>query len=254
MLILEKRASWLSRLLGWSALRIRSHGALKMAELSHTAAGCGMDMLAATEETTCADLRRTFFRHALDEQKHARLFAQRATGLAGTRSRAGAVLDDANYIRSHGIRPVESLYSELGELRFMASVWLAELRSAQQLDVYAELLAGDPEGVRMFQEIAKDERFHIAYSRRELDRFVRDGHGKSVSRALLITRLHRFRDGWLRIMRRIGEVMASFWLLAVYFLILPPFALLARRDRRRPGFVAAAPVGLDPRQLAVEQI
>jgi len=254
MRILERRAGGLLRFVGWCVCRIPNKGALKMAEFSHTGAGRGLDMLAAAEETTSAELRRKFFQHALDEQKHARLFAQRATSLAGARSRARAVLDDANYIRSHDVRPVESRYSELGDLRFMAFVWLAELRGAQQLDVYAELLAGDPESVGIFQEIAQDERSHIAYSRRELDRLVQDGHGKSVSRALLIARLSRLRDGWLRAMRRIGELMASCWLLAVYFLILPPFALLARRERRRPGFLAARPVDPDPRQLALEQI
>ncbi len=253
-MILEKRRSWLLWLASWVVWRIRPRRALKMAEFSHTEAGSGLDMLAAAEETRDPVLRRKFFQHALDEQRHARLFATRATALSTTRSRARAVLDDANYIRTHGIRPAESLFAQLGELRFMAFVWVAELRGARQFDVYSELLADDPESVRMFQEIAKDERFHIAYSRRELDLHARRAGSWAVWKAVALTRLRRLADAWLRACRTFGELMASLWLVAVYFVVVGPFALVARKaERLVGGFVAPEQAEVDVKAFALDQ-
>jgi len=75
-----------------------------------------VDGLAAVEETTRTEMRPLYFHHALDELKHARMFRERATELSGARGRAQAVVEDASYIASHGIRGEQSLFQELGEL------------------------------------------------------------------------------------------------------------------------------------------
>jgi hypothetical protein len=226
---------------------------MKMAEFSHTEAGSGLDMLAATEETPRAELRPRYFQHALDELEHARLFRERAQILAqarGGRSRADAVLDDGGYQVAHGIRSDRSLLAELGELEFLAFVWVHERRGAEQFQIYADLLADDAATTAMFARIARDERFHIAYSRAELDRSSARG---AVRMAVLRVRGRRFLQLWLRLSRDIGTAVAGVWLTLLYVCVLGPFALVARRtEQRAAGIVPSnvAPAAGRAREMA----
>ncbi|MDP2313405.1 MAG: ferritin-like domain-containing protein [Pseudomonadota bacterium] len=240
--------SWLV----WKILPGRA--ATKMAEFSHTEAGSGLDMLAATEETPRPELRARYFRHALDELRHARLFRERAGALASARSpqgrsRAQAVLEDGGYLASQGIRGSESLFRQLGELEFLAFVWVHEKRGAEQFDLYASLLRDDASTAAMFAEIARDERFHIAYSRAELDRYTKAGATHDVRWAVLRVRGRRAWQGWLRLTRDLGNAMAGLWLGLLYLLVIGPFSLVARATERPVGGILAAP----PRAPAAER-
>lgn len=229
--------------LSWVVWRlIPGRAALKMAQFSHTEAGSGQDMLAATEETDRPEMRARYFQHALDELKHARMFRERSTALAPARGRAQAVLEDAGYIASHGIRGTSSLFRDLGELEFLAFVWIAERRGAEQFEIYSSLLRDDAATGVMFAEIARDERFHIAYSRAELDRYERAGEVGPVRRAVFNVRARRLWQGWLRLSHDLGVFVAGLWLGLLYFLVLGPFSLVARlAERRSVGIVAPAP-------------
>jgi hypothetical protein len=228
---------WLVSYVVW---RKPNRRARKMAGFAHTEAGSSADMLAAAEETTNASLRRKYFRHALDEGRHARLFRQRASALAenrARRTRVQAVLDNSEYMASHGISSSRSLFTELGELQFLAFVWIAERRGAEQFDVYTTVLRDDPSSVAMFEEIGRDEQFHIAYTREELDR-LRLNDSSAVTRAIRAIRRRRLSQALVRGSRRFGEVIASVWLAVVYFVLLPAFVVLSRRlERPRTGFV-----------------
>lgn len=222
----------------WKVLPGRA--SMKMAEFSHVEAGSGLDMLAAVQETPRRELRYKYWLHALDELKHSRLFAERASALAPGRNRTRAVLDDSGFITEHGINTKQSLFSELGETEFLAFVWVHEKRGAQQFDLYADLLSEDDATRVMFAEIAKDERFHIAYSRTELDLLEKHVGSGPVRWAVLKVRARRAWQGWLRFARGLGEVVTAVWLHLIYFLLLGPFSLIARwRERPADGFVAA---------------
>lgn len=234
----------LFRLISRIIWRLPGQGARKMAEFSHVEAGSGLDMLAAAE--ACADplLRKKYFLHAMDELKHSRLFRERALALSassGGRDRAvEAVLDDAGFIPSHGIREIEPLYLQHGELEFLAFVWLHERAGASQFAVYAELMQ-EPEARAMFDEIARDERFHIAYSRAELERRMREGPElrRAVWRAVLAVRLRDAWQAWGRLAFRMGDFMSGLWLGLLYWVVVTPFALVARRrEELKGGFVA----------------
>lgn len=238
----------LLRAVSWLVWRVvPGRAATKMAEFSHTEAGSGLDMLAAVEETTRPELRARYFRHALDELRHARLFRERAAALAIASHRAGpsrtqAVLDDAGYLSAQGIRGTDSLFQQLGELEFLAFVWVAERRGAEQFDVYAHLMRDDVATTAMFADIARDERFHIRYSRAELDRYTEAGARDNVRWALARVRSRRVWQGWLRFTRRLGNGVSAAWLGFLYFGLLGPFSLMARRtERRRPGFLPPPP-------------
>lgn len=198
-------------------------------------------MLAAVDETTRPDMRARYFRHALDELRHSRLFRERAEAFGAARGhargRAQAVLEDAGYIAAQGIRGSESLFSQLGEREFLAFVWVHEKRGAEQFDVYASLLREDADTAAMFAEIARDERFHIAYSRAELDRLARAGEGGAVKKAVFRVRKRRAWQLWLRFTRDFGNFMAGLWLMMLYLFLVGPFALVARSEARSRGIV-----------------
>lgn len=232
---LSSRPLWALSWLIWRIIPGRA--AAKMAEFSHTEAGSGLDMLAAAEETPRPELRARYFRHALDELRHSRMFRDRARALAGARGRAEAVLEDGGWIADHGIRGQKSLLEELGETEFLAFVWIHERRGAEQFQVYAELLRDDPITARMFEEIARDERFHIAYSRAELDRLAERGAETQVRAAVRAVRWRRAKQAWLRFSRVLGDTMAQVWLGLLYFVVVGPFVPIARwTERPTRGF------------------
>lgn len=229
--------------MSWFVWRLLpGRAATKMAEFSHVEAGSGIDGLAAVEETTRTEMRPLYFHHALDELKHARMFRERATELSGAQGRAQAVVEDASYIASHGIRGEQSLFQELGELEFLAFVWVAESRAAEQFEVYGQLLRDNQNCRVMFEEIAKDERFHISYAQQELERYRRDGRGAEVDAAVRRVRLRRWWQAWLRLTHDFGAFMAGLWLALLYFVVIGPFSVVARMSERRvTGWAPAAP-------------
>jgi rubrerythrin len=201
--------------------------AKKLAEFSATEAGSALDMLRASELAGDPRLRRLFLRHALDEARHARRFAQAADRLD---PRARAALSERAAI--HARR--QDLYQRLGAEAFLAFVHRAERAGeAHFRALIIRLEASDPELAELFSEVAKDERFHVAYSGRWLGRLAGPARRARIRREALLAAW----AAWRRAGRRLGERAA--WLLgcAVYFLALPPFAILQRLlDPERPGW------------------
>lgn len=237
-MILERR-DWLLWAISNVVWRIPGRDSIKMAGFSHTEAGSGLDMLAAVEETPRREMRAKYFRHALDELKHARLFRTRALELQkGQRTRAQAMLDDSSFIREHGINDADSLFSKFGELEFLAFVWIAERQGAKQFDVYADLMREDPDSCAMFEEIADDERFHIAYSRAELDRYEEAGQSQEVQEAVTRVKRRRLLEAWLRFSVVMGDFMSKLWLGLLYGFVIGPSSIIARlTESEVQGFV-----------------
>jgi hypothetical protein len=96
----------------------------------------------------------------------------------------------------------------------------------------------DPVSSAMFSEICRDEQFHIAYSRSELDRIERARGTHEVRSALRRLRRRGAREEFLRLSRGFGDLMAGVWLLVIYFVICGPFVALARRSVGSSGIVA----------------
>lgn len=229
--------------------RLPGTPARKMAEFSHVEAGSGLDMLAATERERDPLLRRKYYQHALDELKHAGMFRERARALADAHGRAQAVLEDTGFISEHGIRSAVPLYEQLPQAEFLAFVWLHERAGATQFEFYANLLRHDPDSTAMFAEIARDERFHITYSRAELDRIAKAG--APVTRAVWITRARDFWQAWGRLTAAFGDRMAGVWLSLLYLLVVGPFAIFARE--KLPGGLQA-PEGLPRGRAYAERL
>jgi rubrerythrin len=202
----------------------------KLEGFAATEAGSALDMLKAAELTDDPRLRRLFFEHALDEARHAQLFRDRARQLlVGSRRKAS----EYDVIRATR----QNLYERLGLVRFVAFVYLAERRGELQFRALGDHFRGRPDLEALFRRIGRDERFHVAYSRKLLGELRSGGQARAVRRALLRIRLGRARDAWLRAGRIFGDLMSRALLGLLYLVVLPLFVLVSRAlDPARAGW------------------
>jgi hypothetical protein len=101
------------------------------------------------------------------------------------------------------------------------------------------VLDADPSTRTVFEKVLHDETFHMSYTRRELSRVA----PKAAGWRLWTARLRRFWKAYLRLASALAGLLGAVILTAQYFLILPPFALAAKRSARREaeGWTAIAP-------------
>jgi rubrerythrin len=191
----------------------------KLYGFAATEAGSALDMLKAAELADEPRLRRLFFRHAMDEARHAALFRDAARTL-------GPTAGDSEYRLIHARR--QNLFARMSLTEFIAFVYLAERRGELQFQVLRRHFDDQPELEGLFARVAKDERFHVVYSAQLLDGMRRDGRRGEVRTALLKVRARRAWEAWRRAGRVLGDVMSRVFLSAVYLLTLPLFAAVAR--------------------------
>ena len=103
------------------------------------------------------------------------------------------------------------------------------------------LLVGCKNDVRF---ILKDEKYHVAYTGRFLDRWRKDGRDREVSEALKSARSSRFLGAWKRLGLRSGAGFSKAVLYVLYWTILAPFGLVARKKDGGAGWQAARTTGL----------
>lgn len=204
--------------------------AAKLEGFAATEAGSALDMLKAAELTDDPRLRRLFFRHALDEARHAEAFRAEARRQLPVAVKLGS---EYNLIRATR----QNLFQTLGLHRFVAFVFLAERRGEAQFRALSRHFRARPELAELFTRIGKDERFHVAYSQKLLEAWRREGRAGTVRLALLRVRGQRALEAWRRSGRVIGDLLSQLLLGIVYFLLLPLVALVQRRaDPAQPGW------------------
>jgi rubrerythrin len=223
----------------WSSPRRRADKLMRFAE---TEADGGRDIARAAERTRDALLRRLYLRHAMDEQRHAKLFRTRGrdilASLAGQPDEGGF---QANWL-SPGERGLDDLaVDQEQEDSLLAFLHLSEKAAARRFAIYHEVLTVDPVTRAVFGDILKDEAFHMNYTLSQLKRVSPRKHGVRLWWA----RLTRLWKGYLRVASAIANVMGGVVLAVQYFVILPVFALMAKRAARRqlPGWVDTRGVG-----------
>jgi hypothetical protein len=211
----------------------------KLLNFAETEADGGRDLVRAAELTLDPTLRRLFVVHAADEDRHAELF--RARGKAILRSlpvRSPARLE-LNWV-SPGERGLDDLrvHSE-SDASLLAFLHLSEKSAAGHFATYVEALKGDPLTSSVFKEVLKDETFHMNYTLAQLTRVAPKRHRFVLWRA----RLGRLWKAYLRAMSAVAGVMGAVILTLQYFILLPPFAVLAKRAERRepPGWTPIPP-------------
>jgi hypothetical protein len=220
------RRAWLT-IASELAWRIPGRPQRLLAAFALAERGSMLDMLSAVELTQRRDLRKKYFRHALDEARHAALFAGRVRAL-GRGDRAEAALEDSGQLVEGGFVGGQTLFERLGEEEFLSFVYVAEADAVEQFEVYLTRRLPDPETCATLGRILKDEHFHVSYTRAEVERAA--AAGRPMARSAAMHRWRRVWQGWLRFTRDFGARMAGVWLGLAYLIAVGPFRLLARLE------------------------
>jgi hypothetical protein len=202
----------------------------------------GRDILRAAELTPDPLLRRLYLAHAIDELHHADLFRQRSAALLRTRSaRISSLFNATPLPGGHGL---DDLRIE-GEpdYRLLAFLHVAEKAAAGRFAIYREVVNDDPATRAIFEEILRDEVFHMNYTYTQLARIAPRSWRRHVWRA----RASRLWKRYLRFAAVMAGAFGTAMLTMQYFVLLPPFAWMARRaERREPvGWVPISRDGIE---------
>lgn len=211
--------------------------ARKLLRFAETEADGGRDLSRAAEVTTDPLLRRLYLRHAQDEERHARLFRARGRELFLAAADGSRSSFEANFL-APGERGLDDLRVESeSDESLLAFLHLSEEAAAQRFVIYQEALEHDPGTRDVFREILHDEAFHMSYTHAQLARIA----GPRTRRRIWQARLGRLWKSYLRVAAALAGVLGSLLLRIQYFVLLPPFVLLARRAARREpaGFSAS---------------
>ena len=195
----------------------------------------GRDILRAAEVTPDPLLRRLYLEHAIDELRHGVLFRERGVALLRARRVRRRILFNGNPLPGgHGL---DDLRIE-GEPdhRLLAFLHVAEKSAAGRFTIYRDMVDDDLETRAIFEQILRDEVFHMNYTYTQLARVSPQGYRRHVWHA----RAKRLWNRYLRIAATIAGLLGSTMLTIMYFILLPPFAWLAKRAERRE------PIGWTP--------
>jgi len=198
----------------------------------------GRDILRAAEITPDPLLRRLYLEHAIDELRHGDLFRRRGAALLRARRTHRTLLFDGNPLPGgHGLDDLR--IDGEPDHRLLAFLHVAEKSAAGRFTIYREMVDDDPETRAIFETILRDEVFHMNYTYTQLTRVSPGSYRRHVWHA----RAKRLWNRYLRIAAVIAGLLGGAVLSAIYFVLLPPFAWLARRaERREPlGWTPAAP-------------
>jgi len=214
--------------------RDASRRARKLLTFAATEADGGRDLSRAAELTSDPLLRRLFLRHAMDERRHAEAFLSRGRTILARVPGRGARFE-ANWL-APGERGLDDLRVDgAREASLLAFLHLSEKAAAARFAVYRDVIA-DPGTSAVFRRVLEDEVFHMNYTRSQLERVAPGGQRRHLWGARA-TRLWR---AYLRVAAAIAALLGTIVLLAQYFVIVPIFALAAKRAarRERPGWSA----------------
>jgi hypothetical protein len=188
----------------------------------------GRDILRAAEVTPDPLLRRLYLEHAIDELRHADLFRERGSALLQLRASHSTTLFDSSPLPGgHGLDDL-AIDGE-PDHRLLAFLHVAEKAAAGRFAIYRDVVDDDPATRAIFEEILRDEVFHMNYTYTQLARVKPASFRWQVWQA----RASRLWKRYLRVAAAVAGIIGGAILTAVYFVVLAPFAWLAKRAQRR---------------------
>jgi rubrerythrin len=210
--------------------------ARKLLEFAEVEAAGGRDLVRAAELTGDPELRARYLVHARDEARHADMF--QARGRALRKEVAGEGKEGLADWMAPGERGIDGLdLRHEKDADLLAFLHLSESAAARDFARYARVVGDDAATRILFQRILCDEEEHKRYTHDQLRRIA----PQRTSKVLWWARLRRLWKAYLRFATALAGVMAGVILTLQYFLLLPPFAWIAKRNARRnePGWIAA---------------
>lgn len=217
---------------------------LTLESFSRTEEDGGRDITAALQRVPDAQLRLHLERHARDEVRHADLFRRRAAALraeARSRTTAGDPGAELDLARGRAGRNAHGFFTagvleEKGEIAYVAMLHVAEVKARDLFAMHAELTVADPETQAIFNEILKDEKYHVSYTGKFLEQWRTQGYRAEVRKAMRAARSSRHLQNWKNLGLRSGAGLSRALLYVFYWTLLLPFGLIARaRGRVEPG-------------------
>jgi hypothetical protein len=209
----------------WGDTERRAHKLLRFGE---TETDGGRDLVRAAELTSDPLLRRLYLAHAADELRHGDLFRRRGGELLRALPRSAKPSFQADWLAPSG-HGVDDLCIDGSDEVLLAFLHLSEKAAASRFTVYRDVLQNDPPTRAVFEEILHDEAFHMNYAFSQLARVSPQRHRWRLWQA----RLSRLWKAYLRLAAALAGVIGGLILTIQYFVLLPPFALLAKRAERR---------------------
>jgi rubrerythrin len=203
--------------------------ARKLLRFAETEADGGRDLVRAAEVTPDPVLRRLFLVHARDELRHAELFRRRGASLFHALSEPCRSGFRADWL-APGERGLDYLrIEELEDDALLAFLHLSEKSAATDFASYRDVLERDPSTRAVFEEVLRDEAYHMNYTLSQLVRVSPQRHRLLLWRA----RLARLWKGYLRLALALASIISGLILTILYFTLLPPFGYLAKSAARR---------------------
>jgi len=201
----------------------------KLLRFSETEIDGGRDILRAAELTSDPLLRRLYLEHAIDEFRHGLMFRRRAGSVLRElpQNSKPALQLDWPAPGGHGLDDLQLEKESDGSL--LAFLHLSEKAAASRFTIYRDVMQHDQATQAIFAEILNDERFHMSYTLTHLARIAPERHRRHLWRA----RLTRLWKGYLRLATALAGAVGAIILTIQYFIVLPPFAWLAKRAARK---------------------
>ena len=215
----------------WHDAGRRAHKLLRFGE---TETDGGSDLVRASEVTADPLLRRLYLVHAIDEHRHGELFRRRAARLLSALPPGSKPKFQAEWLAPSGHGLDDLCGGQESDDALLAFLHLSEKAAADRFTVYRDVLQDDLPTRAIFEEILRDEVFHMNYTLVQLARVSPQRHGWRLWRA----RFSRLWKGYLRLATAFAGTIGGLILTIQYFILLPPFALLAKRAGRKelPGW------------------
>lgn len=201
----------------------------KLLSFGETETDGGRDILRAAEVTPDPLLRRLYLEHAIDEFRHGVLFRRRASALFRASAPQSKSIFHADWLAPGGHGADDLDVDGGADHSMLAFLHLSEKAAASRFTVYRDVMQHDPPTRDIFEEILHDETFHMNYSLMQLARVAPARYRRHLWRA----RLSRLWKTYLRLATAVAGVLGSILLTIQYFVLLPPFAWLAKRSQRR---------------------
>ena len=200
----------------------------KLLRFGETETEGGRDILRAAEVTADPLLRRLYLVHAIDELRHGVLFRRRAASLLPSLPATSKPGFHGDWLApgGHGLDDLQ--VDKESDDAMLAFLHLSEKAAASRFTVYRDVLRDDPPTCAVFDEILHDETFHMNYTLVQLAR-VSPHHQRRLWRA----RFGRVWKAYLRVALALAGAIAAVLMTIQYFVLIPPFAFLAKRAVRR---------------------
>jgi hypothetical protein len=219
----------------WRDTGRRAH---KLFRFGETETDGGRDLVRAAEQTRDPLLRRLYLVHAADELRHGEMFRRRGTEILLSMPPGSKPGFQSSWLAPSG-HGEDDLCLDGRDETLLAFLHLSEKAAANRFAVYRDVLQDDLPTRTIFEEILHDEAFHMNYAFSQLTRVSPQHHRSRLWRA----RFSRLWKSYLRLAAALAGVMGAAILTVQYFILLPPFAFLAKRAHRQetPGWSPVSP-------------